>query len=394
MKHTQHLFAVACVVAAAACSDDATTTPPQNTNDSGTTTDGGTDAPAQPDTGTTSCGLTIPATYESAAYETNAATELALRAAFKAYTDKLKKVETDNTAVTAQELEDLYGAGAPSLKSTSNTYFQGKLGEWHTAFAAAATKTWTPSEPPGAEGGKFGSYLFSARGVDLRQQIEKGLFGAVFYNHALTVMNGPLTEASIDKLVAIFGAHPSFPNDDKAAQNPDVYVASYAERRDKKDAANPGPYLKIKTALITAKAAIKEGDRCKTDRDAALATFRKEWEKALMATVIFYANDAATKLATDPATPTTQSNGLHSYNELVAFIHGFKGVPQSGRVITDAQLDELLTMGLAPSAGDFNGYKMVTDTAGSVGRLKQIADKVIPIYGFTAAEVDAFKVNN
>jgi len=356
----------------------------------GCSDDAGQDSP--PASGT--CVLTLPASYDGSKYESNAASELGLRTSFSAFTQKMKDAEADLTLQpTAAELAALFEAGAPGLKATTSSAFQPRVAGLLAEFEASAGKSYVPQDPPEA-GGKFGNYIFSAHGTDLRQAIEKGLFGAAFYHQALALMAGAVDETTPDRLIALFGAHPTFPADDKAASNPDVLAAAYAERRDKKDSAQPGPYLKMKAAFIQAQAAIRAGQGCNADRDEALATLRTEWERAIFATVVFYLNDAATKLAIEPPTESTQSAGLHSYGEVIGFVSGFRGLPTSGRTITDAQLEDLLATLGAPVDAEVTSYKLVTDTASQLSALQQAAGKIASIYQFSAADLEAYKVNN
>ncbi len=381
------------LAASAGCGDDTETSgsTSSTTSSSSTTGTGGTDSTST-GTGGGGCGLTLPATYESPAYEKAAAAELTVRAQFKAFTDPMKAADLDLTVQpTAAQLTALFDAGSPSLRAITTPYYAPKVETSIGVFVGAAGKTWAPVDPPSGPGGQYGKYLFTATGTDIRQSIEKGLFGAALYNHAFALMKGTITEATIDSLVAIYGAHPSFPQDDKAMTHPDTLVAQYAKRRNKPGA--DGPYQTIKKSLITAKAAAFAGASCDGERDAALATFRQEWEKVIFSTVIFYLNDASLKLSTEPATTDTVSGGLHGYGEVVSFVHGYRGVPQEGKKITDAQIDELLAAINAPHDKPATSYKLATDAATEIPKLQKAITTIATIYGFSAQEVDGFKLS-
>lgn len=377
------------LVAMFACGEDEATVRPGP--DAGTET-----IEAGEETSTAECGITIPDTYESPGFETNAAQELALRAAFRAFQKPMQDVEAavqdGGTPMppTKQEVIDLWQAGTPSVHSITTPYLQGRIDGWLTEYEAAGTGAWTPSDPPPATGGIYGRWVVSATGYDLRQGIEKGSFGGAFYNHALAIVAaGGFTEGTVDRLVAIFGAHPSFPNNPAAPVNPDVFAASYAARRDSKDPANPGPYQKIKRALITAKAAIAAGEKCNADRDAAFRTFFEEWEKSNYGTVVFYINNTQTRLGAGNDNPAA----LHAYGEAVSFILGFKTVPATYRKITDAQIDDLLTKAFYAEGSEGESYKLVTNSAAAVLQLGEVITTIKSIYGFSDAEITAFKTN-
>ncbi|EYF01678.1 hypothetical protein [Chondromyces apiculatus] len=355
------------------------------------------------------CAPADPDTYDGANFETNAAAELALRTHLTNLNQAMRNAEIDLTVTpSADELLELYDAGTPSLLELTTDYYGDQILSVLEAFAEAAGNTWTPAEPPVPPGGQYGAYIFSEYGTDLRQAVEKGLFGAVFYHHAVTLAGGTIDEATIDRMLAAFGAHPTFPGDSETTDpavnpNPDRIGAQYAERRSPKsadgpnrpaDPANPGPYFRIKADFIKAQAAARAGSACDAERDEAIQRILQEWERVNAATVIYYMNSASTQLTTDGAPTATLAAGLHGYGEGTAFLHGFRGLPVEGRIITDAQLDTLLgSIGAAPGETP-TSYRLITDPAASVPNLVAAIGEIATIYGFTPQDVDAFKVNH
>jgi hypothetical protein len=379
---------------------------------SSTARDGGaSDGPSSdamvPDGTPSSCGLVIPDAYDGTSFAVNAAEELDVRARFNALLAPMKSAES-NLAVrpTAEELEQLFDDGSPSLRSLTTPYYAGKIHGWLVAFAAAAGNEWTPSEPPSGPGGRYGGiptggttaayWIFSARGTDLRQAIEKGMFGAMQYARAHALMRQARTPADVDRVLALYGAHPDFPQSDKGGDggvpNPDVWTAQYAKRRDDKSKPEPGLYRRIKEHFVRAQAAAKRGD-CQADLDDALSDLRKDWEKTIFATVVFYLHDAIKKASVSSPTAGDLAAALHSYGELVAFVHGWRTLPPDSRTITDAQIDGLLASLGAPESGDSLAYTLVTDTAAMLARLQAAIATVGQIEGFSAAELEAFKVS-
>ena len=378
----------------AACGDDDNAVNPKAEAGADVATpppvDGGGDAPVS------TCGITIPTTYESPDYATNAAQEIALRSAFDAFLKPMKDAENvfaeagTPQPITKAQLEALYTAGAPNVKGITTAFYQGRVNGWLTDYEAAFTAgPYVPADPPPASGGVYGKWVFNARGVDLRQAMEKGIYTAGFYNHAVQVLtSGAITEATIDRLVAAFGAHPSFQNNQNAATNKDVNSASYAARRTPK--TGTGPYLTIKAALIKAKASAAAGDKCNKDRDDALKVFFAEWEKTNYATVIFYFSDIATKL--QGATPDYAAI-LHGWGEAIGFIAGYRTTPQAQRIITDAQIDALASKSYAPEGQPVEGYKLQTSSLEAIGRLTAAIGDIKTVYAFTDADVQSFKTN-
>jgi hypothetical protein len=405
LAYLTHPF-LAAALASVACDEQE---PAANIDAAPVVRDAGADAAVTPDTArdTTSardvspeapasaCAPANLATYTSASYDTNAAAELGVRQSFSAFLQPMRDAAMDLTKKpTAAELKAIYDMGMPTLRSITTGYYAGKIDEWLGVFEAAAGNMWTPAEPPPATGGKYlMGDIYSKEGLDIRQAIEKGMFGAAFYNHALTLMSGQVSPATVDRLIAIFGAHPTFPKDDGAmAMNRDIWVASYAKRRTNPAAPmSSGIYYQIKANFIAAQAAAAGGASCTTELQAALKSLRDNWEKALFATVIYYANDTKTKLG--QVMDMNFGPALHNIGEASSFVHGYRMLPAASRKITDAQIDEILLLFGAPATGAVTTYKFATDTTTQVPKLDEAIAKVKTIYGWSDADVEGFKTN-
>lgn len=403
MRSLRVLFLTASMTAAfvaAACGDDDNNIVRTRPDGGDASTEaGGGDAAA--DGPVSSCGISLPATYDSPSYDTNASVEIGLRMKFDALLKPMKDAENDfadggTPAVppTKVQLTGLYTDGTPNVRSITTPFYQAKVDAWIDEYVAAlGDGTWTPAggdgptPPSDTIGGTYGKYVFNGRGVDLRQVIEKGTYIAGFYNHAAGVVAaGTPTEATIDRLVAAFGAHPSFPGDPAAAQNKDINSAAYAARRSK-DPNLTGPYPKIKVALIKAKASIAAGAKCDADRDAALKEFFSQWERSNYATVVYYFN----KVINTDLPGSKYVDALHAYGECIGFIGGFRTVPQDKRIITDAQIDKMLSDALAPNGGAVGAYRLETNSISAAAGLQQVISDIKAIYGFSDAEIASFK---
>lgn len=354
-------------------------------------------------TGGSGCVLASDAVYDGAAFDTNAAETLALRAQAGALNSAMVAAEADLAVKpTLAELTALYEAGTPSVKSITTPGYDAVLLARLADFEAAAGNVWAPAAQPSGPGGKFGNYIFTATGTDLRQSVEKGLFGAAWYSHSLGLAKAGIDAASLDRLLAAYGAHPSFPGDSAAMTNPDKLVAQYAERRSPKDPADaskpldpqkPGPYFRIKAQFVRAQQAIQAGAACDAERDDAVTQILAGSERVLFSTVIFYLNDAALKLTKEGATEAELASGLHGYGESVSFMHGFRGLPADGRTITDAEIDELLGLVGAPHDGPVTSHLLVTDGATEVPKLLLAIQKIAEIYAWTAEDIDSFETS-
>jgi hypothetical protein len=388
MKTFRLLSLAACagaLLVSGACGDDDALVRPRLDagSDATATADGGEDAGL-------GCGVQLPVTYESPAFTTNAGVELALAQQFEAIETKMRATEgTSDAGATAAELKALYNAGAPSLRSLSTTAAQTAIDGYFDAFEGAVGKAWLPADADqdggASSGGKFGDYHFSRTGIDLREAAQKTLLGGALFNRVLGLIASPVTsEGTVDSLLAAFGASPQSLNAPLDATDGYKLIAEYARRRDDKASATPGPYRKMRTALLTMKAAIAAGTKCDRDRDLAVATFIAQWERTTYGTAIFYLNDAAVAAAD----PQKGPQALHAFGEALGLVQSFKELPTGKRNITDAQIDLVLAKLAADTA-----YKLVTAPGDRALKLNEAINDIALYEEFEPAEVDAFRKN-
>lgn len=373
---------------ATACGEDEATVRPRINADPTSTSDAG----GQSDAGSLTCGVAIPTKYESADFATNAAVEIALAEHLEEIEAKIRATEGASvTQVSSADLKALFGEGTPSLRAVSTPSAQSIVDGYLDELGQAMGKTWAPADAEqdggASAGGKYNqTYHFSKIGVDLREAAEKTLLGGALYNHVLGLVAAPITEATIDRLLAAFGASLSLANrtDADAGAEKDELIAEYASKRDDKSSPTPGPYRKIRTALLTMKAAVAGGEKCKTELEAGVATFLSEWERSTYATAVYYLNAAALAAAD----PQKGAQALHAYAEALGLIQSFKGLPAAKRKITDAQIDALLT-----KIGATTAYKLVTNPGDRALALNGAINDIALYEGFSSVEVEAFRKN-
>ncbi|MDO8365253.1 MAG: DUF4856 domain-containing protein [Saprospiraceae bacterium] len=349
----------------------------------------------------TACGekdkapLTIPAAYDGTSFSANNTTQDAVRSQLEALVTEIKNGRNAGTIVEYATLLALYASGDPSLKSITTPYYAGRLegtGNWLDELAKASGGAYTLGTPTG-QGGTFGGYLFDENGLEHEQLVEKGLFGAALYNHAVSLMQGSMTPATADQLLRIFGAHPDFPNTPTAANaaNPDKFMANYAARRDKNDGT--GLYSQMKNAFIKLQAALKAGDDYNQERDEALVALRENWEKVNAGTMINYCHSVISTLSATNPTDAQKASALHAYSECVGFIHGWRTISPDNKLITDAEIDEILVLFNAPFNGTPASFKFATDPINELPKLTQVITKLKTKYGFSDQEVEDFRHN-
>ncbi|MCU0673617.1 MAG: DUF4856 domain-containing protein [Myxococcota bacterium] len=362
--------------------------------DAGADTDAGTDTDAGVDAGPPP-GCPPLDEYPTEGFETRAAAELEAVTRFAAINARMREAEMSlDVRPTAEELGALFDAGDPSTRELTSTYYAGLIDDWFDSFAEAAGQTYVPSEPPPANGGVWVSWIYDARGVDLRQAYEKGGFGASHYRTAAALLAADRSPEAIDRALALYGAHASFQHSD-AADNPlrDRFTAVYAKRRDDRTSDTAGLYRLIQGHFLAARGAAEVGEACNAVRDAAATNILREWERILFATVIYYANAARDQLGGLAPTDMQLSAALHGIGEAVGFVHGFRTLDNPERIITDAQIDELLTLLNSEPGEPVNVYRFVTDPGGELPKLQTVIDRIAEIYGFTDSQVTSFYTN-
>jgi hypothetical protein len=356
--------------------------------------------------------LQIPTFYDSTGYAANVVTESQVRAQLAALTRQMQVGRHMDSAVTLAALQTLYNG--TTLRAVTGASYQAKVDTALRELARASGKgvryAWENAPNgdggviPTTVGGRTG-YLYDEHVLEMEQVVEKGLFAAAMYNHAVSLISaGNITEATIDRLVEIYGAKPGFGNNERNSDpNRDRFSAQYAARRS--DTANANSlYAQIKRNLITAKAAVKAGSAFNQLRDQALADFKLNWEKALAATVINYCHSTLDGLRAPNRDDGIVTGAMHAYGEAVGFLSGWKAVPPSQRRITDAQIDELLDLLRAPYNQTANAQSyLFLSTNSATAQLYRldgrndpntgVIERLAQIYGFSNQEVEDFRRN-
>jgi hypothetical protein len=340
--------------------------------------------------------LLIPAAYVSTSYNDNIVLEADIRRQMSGLTAYMKKGEKIENKLLVDSLNYYFSNnGNPSLASITQPYYSSRItNSWFPVMAECSQNAFDVYGAATANnGGVFGARLLDKRAKETLQEIEKGLFQAALYNHFLSLSKNITDVSVVDKMLCIYGAHPNFPNTNTAANTPtpDAFIALYAARRD--DGTSAGFYTLIKQQFLTLQAAVNGGDAYNEEREAAITELRTLIEKAIIATVIHYGYAGTTKLTTAEAPETTISGGLHDFAEAVGFMHGFKSIPTADRIISDAQIDEVLSLLLAPADLDASMYRFVTDGVNTLPNINEYQEILQDIYSFSEAEMESFKQN-
>jgi hypothetical protein len=168
-------------------------------------------------------------------------------------------------------------------------------------------------------------------------------------------------------------------------------MANYAARRDKND--GNGIYTDFKKAAIALRAYIIGGTSFNAKRDQELKNLKTAWEQANAATIINYCHAAIDKFSMTSPTNADIASGLHAYSEGVGFVWGWKTIAQQHKIITDAQIDEILVLLNAPADATPTSYTFVTDAVNQVPKLQTVISKLQSIYSFSNQDIEDFKRN-
>lgn len=341
--------------------------------------------------------LQVPSSYDGTNFTANSTNTKAIADQFIALVNKAKEGRDSTKTVSKTDLDNLFTAGTTTLASITTSYYKGRLDAptgWFNDLAQASGSGYVPGSFID-QGGVYGGYLFDENGVEIEQLIEKGLLGAALYNYAVSLLTNNPNAATVDQVLVLYGAKPAFANSGSStvpAENRDVFMANYAARRsDIND--NNSLYIQLKNEFIRLQAAIKAGSQYDADKNDAINKIKLTWEKVNAATIINYCHSATSTLSSTNPTTAQKAGALHSIGEAIGFLHGYRTIPQEHKKITDAQIDEILTLFNAPYNATPTTYTFITDALNQVPKLQQAITKIKDIYGFTSTEIENFKKN-
>lgn len=335
--------------------------------------------------------LTVPDEYDSAAFQTNASTELAIVNQMAALSGKLATGQNLAVTFTIDELGQLFLQGTPSLSSQTNEAFTSRVDNWLVEIAAASGNSFDLQDAPQGNGGVQEGYLFDENGVELSQVVEKGLYGAVLYYQAMKVSFDPIDTATSDKLLALFGAHPDFSNSYNGSRhaNADRFMAGYAAGRDQDNAL--GYYSILKNAFITLQAASVNTFDYAFEVDQSLQTIRYTWELVNAASTIHSLSLAVDLLEKSAPSDQDVAEAAHRIAEAAGFMYGYWKLPIGYRSLRDDQIESILEKLLIPVDETSSIYEFAQKPADTRSKLEDVIEELQVFYEFTDIEVLEFK---
>jgi hypothetical protein len=350
--------------------------------------------------------LEVPATYDTTGFAAANTDEIGEMNALFAAVAEAKKGRTQGNTISSNTF---YNSFNVIVSQTTEYYaveihkvFFPKLLQAHQGKDTLVLDDFTQPKAQGGiaatsvSGGKATGYLVGADGTEYEQFIEKGLFSAFSYYQAAQILTQEtLTRDDLHRVVALYGAHPTFPNGLGSASGNDRGSAIYAAHRNNvKERNGDGYYTLIHEAIREISVAIKAGSAYEIEKQGAIEEVLRYWEKALVATSIANIRNETLRNAVKPSS-RARAEALHGIAEAAAFLLGFKGIPQEYKVITDEQIDDIIQYYYPNSQAGYDFYKFLGDAENpELERLNTIVQKLQAIYGFTDEQIKAMFVND
>lgn len=330
--------------------------------------------------------------YDGSMFSQNTRNELITRNNLTNLINEMKKPRTNSSYILDYDkLISMYGSGLNNVQDMTVSNHTFLIKKYLQKASDASGKTYNPAST--LSGGVFNGYLFDQFGLEQHEYIEKSLITAAFYNHFLELTRSTITLADVDKMVCILGTDNNFNNGKKInGQSTDFYFFQYAARRT--DINNPnGFYFLLKNDFIKLQEAVKKGDSYNEQKIQAIANIKSNFERAMAATIINYCYTATTKLSASSISGTDMASALHSLSEAAGFTTGLRYIEQSDKLITNAQIDEILSLFEIQYENDARYYKYYSDSFNKVNDLVTIQNKLKSIYSFTSEEMKAYERN-
>lgn len=214
-------------------------------------------------------------------------------------------------------------------------------------------------------------YLFNENGIEYKEVIEKGLYGAFLYyqissvylspekmnvdNETIIASQGTAMQHHWDEAFGYLAVPTDFPTNISGIK----FLSRYMNSRNAVLDCN----RKVMNAFITGRAAINNKDY--STRDAQIQIISSELEKVIAATAINYLNQAKTNFADD-------AKRNHTLSECRGFIYALKF--NARKKITDTEISELInTLGA-------NHYEITLST------IETIKNRIAQIYSLESVK--------
>lgn len=354
-------------------------------------------------------------TYEVSSFANNTVNERAFVQNYKQLTNQISKGEPGSTADSVSgncsqviDYNALKGLtvlkfGDLSIESLAGTEYKasvldGDNGSLKKATIASKNSHYDPRNnvqetSTGGRYRQYSGYLFDKYGMDVREITEKMLF-SMSYQKVFTELltTDKISLASLDKALVYYGAPTSFPNGFSltSVNNgviTDQYIALCAAKRDNAYGRGKGGYYSIiKTQFIALQKQLSSNSQNHDVIGARIDSIRKNWEKALMATVIHKLSSSHGGFKNIASSDSVFARSLHDLTEAVGIVKSLKGL-SAPKIVSEGQLDEILELLYASTfSNEKNPLKLTT----APERIGDAIVKIKSIYHFSDIQVNSY----
>ncbi len=349
-------------------------------------------------------------TYEVSGFASNTVEERAFIQNYKKITDQIAKGEPGpildsvngncSQVINYSELSGLVGLkfgdlSIPSLAGAEyrTSVLDGNNGALQKAAIASKNSHFDPrnSQVENSIGGRYrqySGYLFDKYGMDVRE-ITKKMFFSISYQKVFTELltTDKISLANLDKALVYYGAPTSFPNGVNNGIITDQYIALCAAKRDNAYGRGKGGYYSIiKTQFISLQKQLSSNSQNNDLIGAQIDSIRKNWEKALMATVIHKLSSCQGGFKSIASSDSVFAKSLHDLTEAVGIVKSFKGL-SAPKIVSEEQLDEILELLYAST---FTNEKNPLKLSIAPERIGDAIVKIKSIYHFSAIQVNSY----
>jgi hypothetical protein len=396
MRTLKKLLIISTLATAVGCGgDDDGDSEDDGTTDDSTddTTDDGDDAP--------DAGACAVVAWTAPEFEANAAGGLALRT-------QLADLAGGEGIIASAELEveiieDVallttpFEEGDPSLASVTPPGYAAVIENAFADFVALAGAG--PQDlinpqgewQPGAVGGLFAPGKdvrgMNAGGLEIRQLVDKGLFGAAFYNYAIGLTEGEITPATIDDIAAAWGSNEALGTGEGELDDSAGYGFAM------------GFHATMAEALTAAKTYAAD-ESCAAELEESLVTFFRTWEQSMVARTIYYAN-AASGILAKAADDVEKLDALHELAEGIGLTFGFRGLEDpasgplagAGRLLTDEDIEAMM-ISLGVDVADLNASTtgtFVADPAAIATGVEEFEGTAALVFDLSEADLESYR---
>lgn len=338
--------------------------------------------------------LNVANSYQGNDFMQNTGEEELLISRFNHLVQVMKTGQDSSLSIEMSALMNAWNTGgAKSLKNKSGWTASASETIFFPGLVKNSGRTFNPEYADTAKfGGVYGGRLLDKGAFEIMQAVDKAAYPGLFIFQILELAKGDFDLKTLDQMLALYGAHPDFPNTPTSSKtaNPDRLIANYASKRDKNDGT--GYYAKINHNFLTLQSAINAGSSYQNEKNQAFEELIHNMEKAIMATSINYLYATMDNITKTNPSDLDKANALHDLSEAISFIYGFSGMNNSHILITEKEVHDILYL-LKFDVDNNELYYFATKPGTCLTNILDAQNMLKEIYHFSTEEMNDYKFN-